>query len=195
MVQRSRQRRVRKKQRRTRKQRTRKQRGGNHVDILANTGAVPIGGTSELNVKFFPNSVLSASHFGNSLTVEQTLSEPKVDWTKPGDGTLRTFVCWDPDIRGSDGAEPVANNGYLHWLVINCKGADPSTGVTITPWKRPSPPNKEKHRYIFGVFKQGGVLTMEKKEAGPGFKIADFTTENSLTPLCYKGIHVQGVTP
>jgi phosphatidylethanolamine-binding protein (PEBP) family uncharacterized protein len=162
------------------------------MDLNTNTGAVPIGGLSELNVKFFPNSLLSASHFGNNLTVEQTASEPKVDWTKPVDGTLRTFLCWDPDIHGANGvAEP--NNGYLHWLVINCKGADPSTGVTITPWKRPSPPNKQKHRYIFSVLKQGHVLNMGKKAAGPGFKIADFTLENKLTPLRYMGIHVQGV--
>lgn len=175
------------------RRKTRTQRGGANLDILANTGA-PTNYVKEVefNVKFFPNNALSASMFGNPLSIKQATGEPHVMWTKPAEGELRTFLCWDPDIAGASGKSE-ANNGFLHWLVINCKGTDPSTGTMITDWTPPSPPKDSNHRYIFGLFQQAAPITMQPQPAGPGFKIADFCKTNKLTPFRpYKSIAVNG---
>ena len=177
------------------RRKSRRQRGGANLDILANTGA-PTNYLDEIefNVKFFPNNALSASLFSNPLTIKQATGEPHVVWTQPKNGEMRTFLCWDPDIVGQSG-KPEPTNGFLHWLVINCTGAEPSTGTLITDWTPPNPPKDSKHRYIFGVFQQTGALTMDPKQAGPGFNIAEFCTTNQLTPYrTYKAINVDGNT-
>jgi phosphatidylethanolamine-binding protein (PEBP) family uncharacterized protein len=169
---------------RSKTRRIRRQRGGNVTDIAANTGAPPFPGQTnvKLDVRFLPNSVFSATEFGNTLTKMNSSSMPKVEWVPPSAGTLYTFLCWDPDAE---------HGGWLHWLVINCQGKDPTTGETIVKWQKPSPPTGE-HRYIFIVFQQANKITMEPNDNRAFFKIAEFTQAHSLTPVShYKGIRVK----
>lgn len=174
--------------RRSKTRRNRRQRGGN-VDLLINTGAppAPIPAPTELNVKFLPNSKFSASDMGNILTKLESRSEPHVVWTAPPAGTIYTFLCWDPDAA----QVPGQTGSWLHWLVINCKGVDSSSGKLITGWVPPTPPaGSGQHRYIFGLFKQSGEINMEPADNRANFNIASFIQQNSLSPLSYKAIRV-----
>ena len=159
------------------KTRRRKQRGGN-ADLLTNTGApvAPEPAPIELNVRFQPNSVYSASEQGNTLSKTESRSEPHVVWTPPPKGTMYTFLCWDPDAS------------YLHWLVVNATGNGPESGTTITGWEPPTPPSGQ-HRYIFEVFQQATKLNLTADR--PNFNIANFVQQQFLTPVSkYKGIRV-----
>lgn len=194
--------RLRKKLRRGKTRRLRKQRGGNpdNPDILANTGAVYPHGQPDIdfNVKFQPNVKNSGTIFGNKMTKSQAnaiISKPETVWNPPSDNTEYTFLCWDPDITPPDASgNSTPNNGYLHWLVVNCKGGNAESGTEIVPWTPPAPPSGE-HRYIFAIFKQAAASTMKPEAAPPreNFNISKFTSDNQLTPYMngYKGVRVQ----
>lgn len=161
------------------------QRGGNAplVGLLDNADAVTLATPQpiEFHVKFSPNSSQSANEFGSTLTIEQAQPEPHTYWTPPPANTLYTLVCWDPDAK---------ERSWLHWLVTNCKKDAPKSGDIIVDWFPPSPPKDSGlHRYIFGLFKQAGPITVEMKSSG-GFNMANFATKHQLTPLAYKGVRV-----
>jgi phosphatidylethanolamine-binding protein (PEBP) family uncharacterized protein len=165
--------------RRGKTRRIRRQRGGNN-DLLVNTGApLPSEPVSvELNVRFQPNSVYSASETGNVLTKTNSRSQPHVEWTHPPKGVMYTFLCWDPDAS------------WLHWLVTNATGNGPETGEVITKWAPPTPPSGQ-HRYIFATFQQPTKLNLPANENRQNFNIAQFVQQHSLTPVSkYKGIRV-----
>jgi hypothetical protein len=159
------------------KTRRRKQRGGN-ADLLTNTGApaAPEPASVQLDVRFQPNSVYSASETGPILSKINSRSQPQVEWTPPPKGTMYTFLCWDPDAS------------WLHWLIVNATGNGPDSGTSAMSWAPPTPPSGQ-HRYIFEVFQQAGKIT--PKLDRPNFNIANFVQQHSLTPVSkYKGIRV-----
>ena len=158
------------------------QRGGNLAGLLDNADGVPIVHQQnvDFHAKFQPH--LKASDLGDTLTIEQAQSEPHTYWKHPPPSIFYTLVCWDPDA---------AEKSWLHWLVINCDGPDPTTGDIIVDWSPPSPPKGSGlHRYIFGLFQQVGKLTIPPMKSSGGFNPATFATEHKLAPLVYKGIRV-----
>jgi phosphatidylethanolamine-binding protein (PEBP) family uncharacterized protein len=159
------------------------QRGGSLVGLLDNADSVPITNTQpiEFHVKFGPNSSQSANEFGSTLTIEQAQPEPHAYWTPPPANTLYTMVCWDPDAK---------EKSWLHWLVANCKKDAPKSGDIIVDWFPPSPPKGSGlHRYVFGLFKQAGPITIQMTSSG-GFHMTNFATQHQLTPLAYKGVRI-----
>ena len=192
--------RLRKKSRRAKTRRFRKQRGGNpdNLDILANTGAPYPNGQPDIdfNVKFQPNIKNSATIFGNKMTKSEAraiISRPHTAWNAPKDNKLYTFLCWDPDILPPDASgNSIPNNGYLHWLIINCRGSKAESGEQIVDWTPPSPPSGE-HRYIFAIFEQKGPMQINPAPPRENFNISEFTAQHSLTPFTngYKGVRVK----
>jgi phosphatidylethanolamine-binding protein (PEBP) family uncharacterized protein len=180
--------------------RYKRQRGGNpeNPDILANTGAPYPSGQPDIdfNVKFQPNIKNSGTIFGNKMTKSEAkaiLSRPYTSWKAPAENKLYTFLCWDPDIEPPDAAgNSIPNNGYLHWLVINCNGKNEESGQQIVDWTPPSPPSGE-HRYIFAIFEQKGPLQINPAPPREKFNISEFTRQHNLTPFTngYKGVRVK----
>jgi phosphatidylethanolamine-binding protein (PEBP) family uncharacterized protein len=160
------------------------QRGGNLIGLLDNADGVPISQQQpiELHVKFGPASSDSASEYGSTLTIEEAQPEPHAYWTAPPASVLYTIVCWDPDAPAKS---------WLHWLVMNCAGTDPTSGNIIVDWAPPSPPRKSGlHRYIFGLFQQAAQIPPPHMTSQGGFNMASFAGQNQLTPLVYKGIRI-----
>jgi hypothetical protein len=94
------------------------------------------------------------------------------------------IVCWDPDVK--------EGKSFLHWLVINCSGADNSDGKVIASWYPPAPPpGTGKHRYILGLMKQSGDLQMDEITDRQNFNPTDFAQKHNLSPIAYRGFRVE----
>ena len=86
----------------------------------------------------------------------ETQPEPKVEWAPQP--SLTTLLVWDPDATATS---------WVHWLVTNCKGSDPSSGTEVMPWAPPSPPaGTGRHRYLFGLFTHSSPVSISLSERG-----------------------------
>lgn len=146
--------------RRLRKRTTRRHRGGGHLSIS------------------FPT--VKASNSLPTLQQAATQAKPAVQW--PATDSLKTLIAWDPDAP--------AGPAWLHWLVVNCEGTDPSSGTEVTPWSPPTPPSGT-HRYIFGVFEQASLISISPPSHREGFDIEAFKASHSLTELARSGFKVK----
>lgn len=82
---------------------------------------------------------------GEFLKVSETQVEPEIKLNK-NLNNIYTLILHDPDAVGGT---------HIHWSIINITSNDVKTGNIIIPYKGPAPPPKsEKHRYIFGLYKQ-----------------------------------------
>ena len=160
----------------------RKQRGGT-IGLLDNADGVPIHSPRPIDfiVKFGPEQTKTASDFGNTIPVSESKAEPHVFWKVISPDTLYTLICWDPDAK---------EKSWLHWLYLNCKSGSLENGIEVVDWSPPTPPKGSGlHRYIFGLFQQTGQLMVAAPER-PGFHVANFAAQHSLTPIAYKGMRI-----
>ena len=170
-----------KKSRRSKTRRQRKQRGG-ELGLLDNADGIPIVNEKQMtfNVKWQPT--IKAAIFGPLFTVEQTRPEPQVAWTAPPPSIMYTLIVWDPDA---------AAKSWLHWLVVNCTGTNPSTGNEMAGWYPPNPPaGSGQHRYVFGLFQQAAMVNLPSISNRAGFNVASFGSLAGLTPLVYTGVRI-----
>lgn len=159
---------------------TRKQKGGAAAQLLAGANAPqPSSAPPGFTVMF---GSVAATPAGPKLEQTSVQDQPTVSWDSPAIGTLYTLIAWDPDAPAKS---------WLHWLVVNCDGPDPSSGETVMPWAPPTPPaGTGEHRYIFGLFRQGTVLELNPPGSRGGFIPAAYAEAKSLTALAYRGIRV-----
>jgi len=157
------------------------QRGG-EMGLLDNADGAPITNHIQMTFTVRYQPTVKAAIFGPVFTAEQTRPEPQVIWTAPVAPIQYTLICWDPDATAKS---------WLHWLVINCSGTDPSTGTELAKWNPPMPPpSSGQHRYIFGLFQQAAALNIPKIGELGNFHVANFATQNGLTPLAYTGFRI-----
>lgn len=118
------------------------------------------------------------------MTPAQVKDAPtNISW--PADSSsLYTLLMVDPDAPSR--ANPTFRE-INHWLVINIKGNDVSTGTTITTYRGSGPPKGTGlHRYIFLVFKQQTELKLNETTANNlrdnrrNFSTRKFVKENNL---------------
>ena len=120
------------------------------------------GGSLNVNLQITPvKNVYKKSEFETSGT-------PVVTWEPKS--RYYTLLCVDPDS-----SEPA----WLHWLVVNCKGEDPSTGMTLTPWEPPTPPTGT-HRYFFNLYSHEAPLAIDAPGSRSTFDTDRFVSENGL---------------
>jgi phosphatidylethanolamine-binding protein (PEBP) family uncharacterized protein len=135
----------------------------------------------------FPDGT-KAAEVGSSplMKKEAATSEPKVTWKAGEADKLYTLLCTDPDA-------PAPNAPWLHWLVINCKGDDPSTGTTVMSWAPPTPPpGSGIHRYQFKLFLQPTTAPIESRspKGRAAFSSDAFIQSNKLQLLEEREIRV-----
>jgi phosphatidylethanolamine-binding protein (PEBP) family uncharacterized protein len=120
------------------------------------------GGTLNVNLQINPTrNIYTKNQF-------ETSGIPVVKWTDTS--PYYTLLCVDPDS-----SEPA----WLHWLVVNCRGEDPSTGTTLTPWEPPTPPSST-HRYFFNLYKHSVALAIDAPASRSAFDTEKFVSENGL---------------
>lgn len=97
---------------------------------------------------------------GNELTPSQVSKAPcNVSWSADG-SSLYTLIMVDPDAPSRD--QPSLGE-FIHWLVINIKDNDVSTGETITPYLGSMPPKDTGlHRYTFLVFEHSTPVKLHE---------------------------------
>ncbi|XP_055353162.1 protein D2-like [Paramacrobiotus metropolitanus] len=121
-------------------------------------------------------------NFGNELKPEDTEHQPNVAWLSR-DSDLFTISMSDLDVPNRE--NPVTRS-INHWLVINVKKNDLSSGDVIQSYRGPHPPKGSGlHRYVQLVYKQTGRID---KNSLPGalfsdrrkFSIKNFAKEHNL---------------
>lgn len=154
----------RRKLRKTRRQREEQQQGGQQQTTL--------------RVEF-PSGIKASSE--NPLAPRaQVQDAPTVRWNIAST-KLKTFVCYDPDAPAG---------AWLHWLVTNCRGSDPSTGQTVVPWAPPTPPKGTgAHRYLFSVAEQASSIAPVAPQR-PGFDPEAFFQDHHMKRITSTGIRV-----
>lgn len=163
----------------SRRRSRRGQRGGGPTLLSASNAPPPSSAKTLLSVVFTEKVI--ADEDGPLVKREDVQHEPSVSWKETGAGPL-TFVCWDPDA--------VAKS-WLHWLVVNATGSDPSSGEEILPWTPPAPPpGPEPHRYIFAVLQQSGKIPVSAPAGRGNFNPAIFAEKHGLRALAFQGIRV-----
>lgn len=120
------------------------------------------------------DSIYSKSQF-------ETSGIPIVEWSAPSEGTYYTLLCVDPDALEPD---------WLHWLAVNCRGANPGTGTTLAAWEPPTPPSGT-HKYNFTLYSHSAPVKMEPPVARSNFDTAAFVKANGLTRISQTVIRVK----
>ncbi|CAO1419095.1 unnamed protein product [Diamesa tonsa] len=106
----------------------------------------------------YPVSVLNVSYtsgvkadLGNVLTPTQVKDQPTIQW-EAKENSFYTLLMTDPDA--SSRAEPKFRE-VRHWLVVNIKGSDVSSGETKFQFVGTgAPKGSGLHRYVFLLFEQ-----------------------------------------
>lgn len=98
-------------------------------------------------------------NFGEELTPRDVKNPPSVTWqSKPDD--FYTLVMIDPDAPSKKDPKFGEVN---HWLVVNIKGSDVTTGNVIKEYLGSGPIyGTGLHRYVFLLYQQKGVLEFDE---------------------------------
>ncbi|GMT04946.1 hypothetical protein PENTCL1PPCAC_27120, partial [Pristionchus entomophagus] len=121
----------------------------NYVDKKVVPNVFPNSPQQTLSVEYEE----SGAKEGNELTPTQVHYTPRVKW-EADEGLLYTLMMTDPDA-------PLVSE-FLHWLVVNVRGSDLSTGKVVASYMGAGPPEGHgHHRYIFTVWNQTRSLTPE----------------------------------
>jgi hypothetical protein len=101
---------------------------------------------------YYNNKQLKNNDF---LTPSETQTKPEVKLNLNSD-KYYTLVIYDPDAVGGT---------HIHWLVTNIKDNDINNSNILIPYKGPAPPpNTGKHRYIFELYEQNDIKSLEPVE-------------------------------
>ncbi|XP_068166219.1 phosphatidylethanolamine-binding protein 1 [Antennarius striatus] len=146
-----------------------------------------------LNVKY---GSLEIDQLGKVLTPTQVQNEPTcIAWESCDPTKLYTLVLTDPDAPSRK--EPTFREWH-HFLVVNMKGNDVSSGCRMSDYVGSGPPKGTGlHRYVWLVFEQPGplkcsepVLTNRSGENRGKFKIQSFSEKyklgNPVAGTCYQ---------
>jgi hypothetical protein len=175
-------RRVRQRKQKRAKRRTFRQGGGGSKPLLEGADAPVISNPIpvDFNARFQPS--VKVREDGPTFTIYQTAHEPYPVWSAPTPPTMYAVICWDPDAT---------TKSFLHWLIVNCTKTDNTDGKVLASWSPPSPPpGTGEHRYVLGLFKQSGPITIPEIIDRTNFNATNFASKNGLTALAYRGFRV-----
>jgi len=118
---------------------------------------------------------------GTELPMSDLKTPPTLKWT-PEANALYTIGMVDLD---QPSRQNPAKRGYKHWLVINVKNADLSTGLTLVKYAPPCPTKGTGlHRYPIMVYKQPYTLGKNVNHGASNrncFDLAAFARTKDLT--------------
>jgi len=127
--------------------------------------------------------VVGAAQSAPFQVESEVQAQPKAAWTAPPPETYYTLIAWDPDAPAKS---------WLHWLVANITGPDPTTGEEVVSWAPPTPPaGTGPHRYIFGLFSHPTPLELSPPKERGNFQLEAFATQHQLTFEAWQAFRVK----
>ncbi|XP_072520738.1 phosphatidylethanolamine-binding protein 1 [Salminus brasiliensis] len=158
------------------------------VDINQWSGALALTEVDEkpakpLTVKY---GSLEIDELGKVVTPTQVQNRPTlIDWEGCDPNKLYTLAMTDPDAPSRK--DPKFREWH-HFLVVNMKGNNVSSGCVMSDYVGAGPPNGTGlHRYLWLVYEQPGsvnctesVLTNRSGDKRGKFKIASFRSKYGL---------------
>lgn len=135
-----------------------------------------------VEVKFASGVLMN---LGAELTPEQVTHIPKYTSWRVEKGALYTLCLTDPDAPSR--SDPKYRE-FNHWLVVNIKGKDISSGQTLVKYTGSNPgAGTGMHRYCLLLYKQPGLIKPDFKPIGDdnresrrSFRIREFALKYSL---------------
>lgn len=138
-----------------------------------------------VEVKYASGTIIN---LGAELTPAQVKDIPEyLSWRVDEPNALYTLCLTDPDAPSR--ADPKYRE-FVHWLVVNVRGQDISSGQTLVEYA-PSSPGKDTglHRYCLLLYKQPTgfispdfkpINSSSSREERRSFRIRDFAVKNGL---------------
>ncbi|XP_043833608.1 phosphatidylethanolamine-binding protein 1 [Dromiciops gliroides] len=140
-----------------------------------------------LSVKYADSEILE---LGQVLTPTQVKSRPvSIAWPNCDSSKLYTLVLTDPDAPSrKDPIFCVPLREWHHFLVVNMKGSDISSGQVLSDYVGSGPPKGTGlHRYVWLVYEQNGPLKCDERvlsnrsgDHRGKFKVAAFRAKYKL---------------
>jgi len=119
---------------------------------------------------------------GETLQKDKTGQQPTVKFEKIKD-KLVTLIMVDPDAPSQTNA---TNRSWLHWLIVNIRENDISSGKVVAEYNGPAPPSGSgPHRYVLLVLPQSDSIENIPQIPRPKFDIAKFIRDYSLAEPTY----------
>ncbi|XP_068937588.1 phosphatidylethanolamine-binding protein 1 [Petaurus breviceps papuanus] len=168
------------------------------VDLSLWTGPLSLREVEEkpqhpLSVKYSDCEILE---LGQVLTPTQVKGRPvSIGWQGCDPSKLYTLVLTDPDAPSRK--DPKFREWH-HFLVVNMKGNDISSGSVLSDYVGSGPPKGTGlHRYVWLVYEQNGPLKCDERvlsnrsgDHRGKFKVANFRGKYKLGPpvagTCYQ---------
>ncbi|XP_068594812.1 phosphatidylethanolamine-binding protein 1 [Brachionichthys hirsutus] len=168
------------------------------VDLSQWTGELALQEVAErprrpLTIKY---DSLEIDELGKVLTPTQVQNEPScIEWEGCDPSKLYTLVLTDPDAPSREKAD---FREWHHFLVVNMKGNDVSSGSVMSAYVGSGPPEGTGlHRYVWLVYEQPAplscsepVLTNRSGQNRGNFRIQRFSEKYNLGPpeagTCYQ---------
>jgi len=123
---------------------------------------VPIAPSARLSVVFSDGAQVLG---GNEMLIKATQSQPQISFPTEAN-TYYTLFMLDPD---NDSRQTHKYRQFIHWGVVNIAGAngiqnlDVASGHVVAPYMGCAPePGSGRHRYVFLLYRQMGVIPTEK---------------------------------
>lgn len=119
---------------------------------------------------------------GQLIDIKRIGQAPLVEWLAMPE-TLYTLIVIDPNATAKS---------WLHWLVVNCAGNNPSTGTVAMEWQKPAPPpGTGIHNYYICLFSHPNPVVSRDPDQRGYFDINTYAADNGLTPVSAASIRVQ----
>ncbi len=168
------------------------------VDLNQWTGPLSLREVEEkpqhpLTVKYADNEI---NELGQVLTPTQVKNRPvSITWQGCDSSKLYTLVLTDPDAPSRK--DPKFREWH-HFLVVNMKGSDISSGTVLSDYVGSGPPKGTGlHRYVWLVYEQSGPLKCDERilcnrsgDHRGKFKVAAFRSKyklgNPVAGTCYQ---------
>ena len=83
---------------------------------------------------------------------------------------------------------------YLHWLVVNAKGSDVSTGTTLIEYLPPFV-NSEVNNFRVDIYKQSGPISERERSVRKNFKLSKYIQDHNLKLVDSISFKVGNVVP
>jgi phosphatidylethanolamine-binding protein (PEBP) family uncharacterized protein len=141
-----------------------------------------LGGSTNFQA-FYNQEVVKNQEF----TKNQVTRPPNVRF-QGEPGVLYTLILHDPDAPSAK----IQGASWLHFLAINLESGNLMSGNLIMPYAPPAPPpGSGVHRYLFELYKQPDVFSLESIQERSPFYPEQFAKQHGIQKVAKRQFRVR----